>query len=101
MKAGIDLVKISDLKEKIEGSLSKVFTTSELEQDSKKLAGIFAVKEAFFKALGRKEDWLSIWLEHEDSGRPVLKTILPLENKSIEVSISYAGEYVTAIVIIF
>ena len=101
MKIGIDLVKIAGLKDKIGEDLAKVFTVSELEGDSKKLAGIFAAKEAFFKAWGKKEDWLSVWLEHEDSGKPVLNTIFPLENKKIEVSISYAGEYVTAVVVIF
>jgi len=101
MTIGIDLVKVKDLKERFTGDVSKVFTQSELESCGGKLAGVFAAKEAFFKALGHKEDWLSVWLEHEESGKPVLKSILPLENKQIEVSITYAGEYVTAVVIIF
>ncbi|OGI67421.1 hypothetical protein A3A05_02240 [Candidatus Nomurabacteria bacterium RIFCSPLOWO2_01_FULL_41_12] len=101
MKIGIDLVKITDLQKTIYGDLEKIFTIDELSSTPKELAGIFAAKEAFFKALGRKEDWLSVWLEHEDSGKPLLKTILPLDNKKTEVSISYAGEYATAIVIIF
>ena len=101
MTIGIDLVKIKDLQVRLSGDLAKVFTSDELQLSSEKIAGVFAAKEAFFKALGRKEDWLSVWLEHENSGKPVLKTILSLDNKKTEVSISYAGEYVTAVVIIF
>lgn len=101
MNIGIDLVKIADIKNKVSGDLAKIFTTSELQSNLEKLAGIFAAKEAFFKALGHQEDWLSVWIEHENSGKPILKSILPLGDKKVEVSISYAGEYATAFVIIF
>lgn len=100
MKTGIDLVKVSDLKQRLGGDLSKVFSDSELKYKEEKLAGVFALKEAFFKALGRKDDWLSVFVTHEDSGKPkVISTLLP-ENQQIDASVSYAGEYVVAVVII-
>jgi len=101
MQIGIDLVKIKELQTRISGDLGKVFTTSELEWSGDKLASVFAAKEAFFKALGRKEDWLSVWLEHNDLGKPILKSLLDIPDKHIEVSISYTEEYVVAVVIIF
>lgn len=100
MKLGIDLVKNSDLKQRLDGGLENVFTDSELASGQDKLPGIFAAKEAFFKALGRKEDWLKVWLGHESSGKPVLHSVLLEADEKTEVSISYAGDYVTAIVVI-
>ena len=101
MKIGIDLVKITEQKNRFSGDLTKVFTEYELNLGGDRLAGTFAAKEAFFKAFGCKDDWLSVWIEHETSGKPILRSILLKENEKAEVSISYAGDYVTAVVIIF
>ncbi len=99
---GIDLVFIPDFKKRIEKiDLNTVFLDSELRESERveNLAGVFAAKEAFFKALGRKGNWLDVWVEKELSGKPNLKSSL-LSNVKIELSISHSGEYATAIVII-
>lgn len=100
---GIDLVYQPEFKSKMKNSpLEKVFTPFELSQNktSESLAGIFAAKEAFFKAVGRKEDWLSVWIEKTKEGKPQLKTLLFDKDQKIEVSISHAGDYAIAIVMI-
>lgn len=98
MKVGIDLVKISRFKKAAMGELGKVFLKSELEQNprAESLAGIFAAKEAFFKAIGKKGDWLSVCIDKQPSGKPV---VLSAKGKA-EVSISHDGEYAIAIVLI-
>ena len=63
---GIDLVYLPEFKIKLKSvQLGKIFLEIELAQNKsvESLAGIFAAKEAFFKAVGKKEDWLSIWIE--------------------------------------
>lgn len=98
---GIDLVFLPEFEKKFKKiSLEKVFLEQELSENKSKesLAGIFAAKEAFFKAIGKKEDWLSIWIEKDKDGKPELKTLIT--DKKIEVSISHAGEYAIAIVMI-
>ena len=79
-----------------------VFLNIELSQNKSKenLAGIFAAKEAFFKAIGRKCDWFSIWIEKNKAGKPQLKSTLIGLSKKAEVSISHAGEYAIAVVIL-
>ncbi|MDO8582906.1 MAG: 4'-phosphopantetheinyl transferase superfamily protein [bacterium] len=100
---GIDLVFLPEFEKKFKNiSLDKVFSLSEMSENKSKesLAGIFAAKEAFFKAIGRKEDWLTVWIEKNKSGKPHLKTSLLDEGKKTEVSISHAGDYAIAIVMI-
>ena len=99
---GIDLVFIPEFKKKLETSdLNTIFLDSELRENQQieSLAAIFAAKEAFFKALGRKESWLDVWVEKEPSGKPNLKSRL-LPSVKPELSVSHSGEYATAIVII-
>ncbi len=100
---GIDIVYLPEFKEKIKSlSLEKVFLDVELSQNKtqESLAGIFAAKEAFFKAIGRKEDWLSIWIEKEGQGKPQLYSTLIKDNQKAEVSISHSGDYAIAMVMI-
>ena len=100
---GIDIVYLPEFKKRIKKSLDKVFLPIELSQNktSESLAGIFAAKEAFFKALGQKESWLEVWIEKDQSGKPQLYSdlIAPLMKK--EVSITHAGEYAVAAVLIY
>ena len=98
---GIDLVYLSEFKIKLKSvQLGKIFLEIELAQNKsvESLAGIFAAKEAFFKATGRKGDWLSVWIEKNKNGKPQLKTLLFDNTQKIELSISHAGEYAIAIV---
>ena len=102
VKIGIDLVKIEKLNN---AALEKLFNKTELEQNPRKesLAGIFAAKEAFFKALGRKEDWLQVWVEKSKSGEPkMFSTLVDSKNKihKIHLSISHEDDLAIAIVII-
>ncbi len=100
---GIDIVNLPEFKIKIKNSsLEKVFLSTELEQNKtpESLAGIFAAKEAFFKAIGAKEDWLSVWIEKTKAGKPLLKSTFFKSDQKAEVSISHAGNYAIAIVMI-
>ncbi len=99
---GIDLVFIPEFKKRIENiDLNTIFLESEIRENPQieSLAGIFAAKEAFFKATGRKENWLDVWIEKEPSGKPVLQSVL-LDKKRAEVSIAHSGDYAIAIAII-
>lgn len=100
---GIDIVYLPEFTTKMKNStLAKAFLPFELSQNKSQesLAGIFAAKEAFFKAIGKKEDWLSVWIEKSESGKPKLKSVLIKQNQKVEVSISHAGEYAIAAVMI-
>lgn len=103
MMVGIDLVQISELKRRLEKTdLEKVFSAVELSQNKSldSLAGIFAAKEAFFKALGKKENWRDVWIEKSKSGQPLLYSTLLSARQKVSISISHAGDYAIAIVII-
>lgn len=108
---GIDLVYLPEFKIRMKNSsLEKVFLPIELSQNKSEesLAGIFAAKEAFFKAIGRKEDWLTVWIEKtppspkatEWQGKPEIYSTLIKNNQKAEVSISHSGDYAIAIVMI-
>lgn len=100
---GIDILKISEFKRRIKKSdLGKIFLPSELEQnrDVNSLAGIFTAKEAFFKAVGKKDDWLNVWVEKEASGQPTINSLLFSQNQKAQISISHDGDYAIAVVVI-
>ena len=104
MKVGIDLVQISEFQERLReaGGLDKVFLDFEREhsRSPESLAGAFAAKEAFFKAIGRKGDWLDVWIEKDKWGKPALATKEVGFGKEIQVSISHSGDYAVAVVVI-
>jgi phosphopantetheine--protein transferase-like protein len=104
MAIGIDLVYIKDFKQRLEkeGIIEKVFLKSELAimSNLQKSAGIFAAKEAFMKAFGKKIDWLDVWIELLPSGKPTIHCNYLNKNQKAELSISHDGDYATAIVII-
>ena len=97
---GVDIVNLPEFEIKLKSlSLEKVFLSNELFQNksSESLAGIFAAKEAFFKAIGGKKDWLDVWVEKTEKGKPILKSML-IKSQKAELSISHAGDYVIAVV---
>lgn len=97
---GIDIVYLPEFKKRFRNiSLGKAFLPIELSQNPKpeSLAGIFAAKEAFFKALGKKENWLDVWIEKDHQGKPFLNSNL-LTGQKAQISISHAGDYAIAIV---
>ena len=98
---GIDLVNLSEFKKRFRSiSLEKTFLPIELSENLKpeSLAGVFAAKEAFFKALGAKENWLDVWIEKDAKGKPSLKSSLLKANQKAQISISHSGDYAIAIV---
>lgn len=100
---GIDIVYLPEFEEKLKNlSMEKVFLPHELSQNKSQesLAGIFAAKEAFFKATGGKKNWLDVWIEKNKEGKPEIKSLTVDGNQKADVSISHAGDYAIAIVMI-
>lgn len=100
MRTGIDLVFIPRIRQLLTNAafLKKVFHDEEMQPPTPEhLAGIFAAKEAFFKALGKDPDWLRVHIKKEQ-GMPTVHTTIPLNHASI--SISHEKEYAVAHVLI-
>ena len=95
-KIGTDIVKIS----RIEKSINKVFTENERAycKKAENFAGIFAGKEAYFKALGMglKFPLTDVEIGHDENGKPHLCGI-----DNSDISISHDGEYAVATVILW
>ena len=88
---------------KNEEFLKKTFHITELEDSSAEhLSGIFAAKEAFFKAFNKKPEWLSIEIKKEDGGRPYfsLSSQFEEEIEDTDLSMSHEEEYAVAHVLI-
>lgn len=101
---GVDLVYIPEFKRRLErsGGVEKIFTDLELSQNQKaeSFAGIFAAKEAFMKAIGKKIDWHEVWVEKKESGEPVIISLTLESGERARVSISHDGDYAIAIVLL-
>jgi phosphopantetheine--protein transferase-like protein len=105
IKAGIDLVLNKRIEANVNNSefLKKIFHPSELKHEKSKLAGIFVLKEAAMKALGKKCDWKSIEVLAKDGKKPEIflsESIKPKKLKSIDASISHDGEYTIGMVVL-
>ena len=94
-KIGNDIVLISRIEKSIKSPsfLNKVFTENERLYCKKveNFAGLFAAKEAYFKALGT-----GIKLPLSDNGKPYFKGI-----DNCDLSISHDGDYAIATVIMW
>lgn len=103
-KIGIDLVYIPEFQKRLErsGGVEKVFIGSELAQNLKLegLAGIFAAKEAFMKAIGRKIGWHDVWIEKKESGQPMIFSPSLAQEQEASISISHDGDYTIAVALI-
>lgn len=106
MRTGIDIVEISRIEKLIrlydKRFLEKVFTTAEItyagqrRRPAEPLAGRFAAKEAFMKAVGRKLPWTDIEITMQGS-RPSVR----YEGHVYEaVSISHERDYAVAVVVL-
>lgn len=101
-KIGTDIVKISRIEKSINSPsfLQKVFTEGEREycKKAESFAGIFACKEAYFKAIGTGIllPLTDIEILHDDKGKPYINGIL-----NCDVSISHDGDYAIATVIVW
>ncbi|MBT3721277.1 holo-ACP synthase [archaeon] len=106
IKTGIDIVKISRIKEKINDQifLSRTFNDKELKNSIDSLAGIFALKEAFFKATQIKiKKWNELVVKKQKNGKPYIvfdKNLIDFKIKSIDCSIAHDSEYAIANVVI-
>lgn len=116
MGTGVDIVSIPRMKEACskEAFLRRVFTDAEIEyarsrrRPERHLAGRFAAKEAFVKALGRgilsgmglKE----IEVVNGPLGRPGIRLTEAAASMTsgapVHLSISYAGEFAIAAVVV-
>jgi holo-[acyl-carrier protein] synthase len=103
---GIDIVEVARIARAVENHgdrfLTRVFTGEEIRYvEGKKgahqsLAGRFAAKEAFMKALGGKLEWKEIQVS-EVNGKPF---ILWRGERYEGVSISHEKAYAVAVVVI-
>ena len=116
---GIDITDIKEIEESIQSEAfqRRVFTPAEIKSveryknKAEHLAGKFAVKEAFMKAIGaglRQEVWFTqIEVLNDESGKPQVKVSGETEKrlgesgaKQIHVSISHSGGLAVAVVIL-
>ena len=120
MLVGIDVLDVVRMEKFVQNEhfLEKYFTPYEMNYVSQNnrltqsLAGLFAAKEAFLKALGigigGGINLNEIEINHSDNGKPILKIVSPKAQimlttmgvEEIEISISHTDEYCTAICII-
>ncbi len=108
MKVGIDIVDLKKFKDSLvsgqDTMLEKIFTKSELSKVRKvnKLAGIFAAKESFIKAVSNKKIKMNeIEIGYNKHGKPVLvKPKNYISDHKVEFSIAHDGNYAVSICII-
>lgn len=108
MSVGIDIVNLKSFKNSLlaggDTLKEKIFTKNEIEHysDVVKLAGFFAIKEAFIKAVSDGAYKMNeIEVCHEKSGRPVIVSPKSyLINHTADLSVSHDGDYLIAICII-
>ena len=99
---GTDIVKISRIEKNLqnESFLSRVFTANEIEYCKKadNFAGVFAAKEAYFKAAGTGIVFplTDVEILHTAQGKPYISG-----RDNCAVSISHDGDYAVATVIIW
>jgi len=114
---GIDIIEIERIRKKFERDLKfkeKIFTQKELKQvegleiEYIVLAGKWASKEAFSKALGtgigKELDWKDIQISNDIMGKPQVEVSKDIIEKygieEISLSISHIKDYAVASVVI-
>jgi len=99
IKCGIDIVLNERIGKNLSSSefLKKVFHPSELK-NKKKLIGIFALKEAAMKAIGKKISWLDIEVAAKEGKKPEIR-VSGKKFKSIDCSVSHDGDYTIGLVV--
>lgn len=105
MKVGTDIVKISRLNEAKDSFVNGILSPLEFEEYKKRtnkaefLAGHYAGKEAFLKALGTGLSGAplnKIEVRYEKTGAPYIF----YQGKRYEMSISHDGDYAISVVLI-
>ncbi len=116
---GIDIVSIQEMEESLqeEAFSGKVFTSTEVDavqryrNKAEHLAGKFAAKEAFMKAIGaglqQEVGFTQIEVVNDDAGKPYInvsgeagKRLYDCGAKHIHISISHAGGVAAAVIIL-
>lgn len=105
---GVDLIDMSRFKKSLEIPRFKqrIFSFSEIMLSPLHLAGHFAAREAFFKALDNQAlfNYENLEVINEVNGKPKFQFFNELseycENKIIHLSISHTPEYAMAVVVI-
>jgi holo-[acyl-carrier protein] synthase len=118
IRTGIDLASITRIKEALdknaEGFLRRVCTTAEVnrllveKRQEQKIAGLFALKEAFSKALGtglaHGVSFHDFEVSYTFEGAPQIKYIGKTFKRSatwdVSCSLSHEGDMVAAIVVV-
>lgn len=118
IETGIDIIEISRIKQRMESNenlMRMVFTDFEIEQTKdlktrfQTLAGKWAAKEAFAKALGtgfsEKLGWLDIEVRNDIDEKPVLKIlkekiVSDFKVSGVSLSITHTKELAAASVVI-
>ena len=108
VRTGVDLVGLTDFARSLEQGgqtfLRRLFHPSEAAGASlERLAGIFAAKEAAFKALNLpKGDWHILEIRHDAEGRPSMVLSPSVDMVGLltwDLSISHSGDYALASVV--
>jgi holo-[acyl-carrier protein] synthase len=118
---GIDLVNITRIERLLQNwgdrFKKRVFSQEEItysqryKRSSERFAANFAVKEAFFKAMGKgfkgNVRMVDIVVLRDEYGKPYInlcgkakKVVRMMEINSVHVTISHDGDYATAVVIL-
>lgn len=104
IETGIDIVYIPRMNRLLQNKefLKRTFHERELQPlTAEHLAGTFAAKEAFFKALQEKPRWLEIEVKKGGTAPEiVLSPALQKRIVSVSVSISHDKEYAVAQVVV-
>jgi holo-[acyl-carrier protein] synthase len=105
IRTGLDLVDVRTFAERARSPdfLRRAFVPTEL-RDTRPvhLAGIFAAKEAVFKALDCPARWHGVEILTDVDGRPtafLAPDLTPWRPVSLDLSISHDGDYAAAVVV--
>ena len=105
VRVGVDIVSVERMAGllQIPAFVERNFQPSELTHASlERLAGIFAAKEALFKALEQPTRFELVAVTHDPAGRPSVEIpsdIRPTDLVSLDLSISHEREYAVAVVV--
>jgi len=107
IKIGIDIVEIKRIEKLIEKyglNLKFLNEDEKYTMKAESIAGIFAAKEAFSKALGtgigEEFSFKDISILKNSKGKPYIKLNSPLPIKSSDISITHDGGFAVAAVIV-
>ena len=112
---GIDLVEINRFEslKNDDNFMNKIFNVSEIDYIKKRnynldtIAGLYASKEAFLKAIKKGINNYSlkdIEVYHDDNNAPYIKLhneLKEFNDKNISLSISHDGNYAIAVLFVF